>query len=70
MTISELKPWEDKTVVLHFFDGEITTARIDFIDAEHEDIIITVLQSNCRYENADRSAFAILAAHIQRVDPA
>jgi hypothetical protein len=70
MTISELKQWEDKTVVLHFFDGEITTAKIDFIDAEHEDIIITVLQSNRRYENADRSAFAVLAAQIQRVDPA
>ena len=70
MTISELKPWEDRTVVLHFFDGEITTAKIDFVDAEQEDIIITVLQSNRQYENTDRNAFAVLAAHIQRVDPA
>ena len=70
MTIGELKLWEDKTVVLHFFDREITTAKIDFVDAEHEDIIITVLLSNRQYDDADRSAFAILAAHIQHVDPA
>lgn len=69
MTISELKPWQDKTVVLHLFDGEITTAKVDFVDAEYGDIIVTVLASSRHYENADKSAFAIPAAHIQQVDP-
>jgi hypothetical protein len=35
MTIIELKTWQDKTVVLHLHDGEITTAKIDFVDEEY-----------------------------------
>jgi hypothetical protein len=70
MTTGDLKPWEDKTVVLHLYDGEITTAKVDFIDAEYEDVIVTVLASNRHYERAKERAFAIRAADIQRIDPA
>jgi hypothetical protein len=70
MTISELQPWKDMTVILHLLDGEIATAKVDFVDAEYEDIIVTVLASNRQYEKADKSAFAIRAADIERVDPA
>ena len=47
----------------------VTTAKVDFADAEYEDIIVTVLASNRQYEKADKSAFAIRAADIERVDP-
>ena len=46
MTITELKPYEDKTVILHLHDGEIATAKIAFVDAEYEDIIVDILQTN------------------------
>jgi hypothetical protein len=68
MTIDELKPWQEKTVVLHLYDGEITTAKVDFVDAEYEDIIVSVLTSNRHYERPGELALAIRAAEIQRID--
>lgn len=69
MTISELKIWQDRTVVLHLHDGEITTAKIDFVDEEYEDIIVTVLTSNRHYEQPSDRAFSIRASDIERIDP-
>ncbi len=46
MQIAELKPYEDKTVILHLRDGEISTAKIVFVDAEYEDIIVDIVQTN------------------------
>jgi hypothetical protein len=46
MKIAELKPYEDKTVILHMRNGEITTAKIAFVDAEYEDIIVDIVQTN------------------------
>jgi hypothetical protein len=57
MTIDELKPWQEKTVVLHLYDGEITTAKVDFVDAEYEDIIVSVLTSNRHLRAARRTSF-------------
>jgi hypothetical protein len=69
MTIDELKPWQEKTVVLHLYDGEVTTAKVDVVDAEYEDIIVSVLTSNRHYERPRELArFAIRAADIQRID--
>ena len=70
MTIDELKPWQDKTVVLHFYDGQITTAKVEFVDVEHEDIIVSVLSSNRHYERPKEQAFEILAADIEHLVPA
>ncbi len=46
MKITELKPYENKTVILHLLDGEIATAKIAFVDAEYEDIIVEIIQTN------------------------
>ena len=67
MTMTELKSWQEKTVVLHLFDGEVTTAKIHFVDEEYEDIIVTVLTSNRHYEQLGKAAFTIRAADIERV---
>jgi hypothetical protein len=70
MTLDELKPWEDRVVVLHLHDGEVTTARVDFVDSEYEDIIVTVLSSNRDYMRPDQQAFTIAAADVASIDPA
>jgi hypothetical protein len=46
MTIAELKPFEDKTMILHLRDGERATAKIAFVDAEYEDIVVDILDTN------------------------
>jgi hypothetical protein len=46
MKITEFKPYEDNTVILHMREGEIATAKIAFVDAEYEDIIVDVVQMN------------------------
>jgi hypothetical protein len=41
MTIAEITPpYLDKTVILRLPDGEITTAKIAFVDNGYEDIIV------------------------------
>ena len=46
MKITEVKPYEDRTVILHLRDGEIATAKIAFVDAEYEDIIVDIVRTN------------------------
>jgi hypothetical protein len=46
MTVAELKPFEDEIVTLHLRDGEIATAKIAYVDAEYQDIIVDVLSTN------------------------
>jgi hypothetical protein len=70
MTIDDLKPWQDKVVVLCLRDGEVTTAKVDFVDSEYEDIIVTVLASNRHYERPAERAFAIAAADISSISDA
>ena len=70
MTIDELRPWQDRMVVLYLHDGEITTAKIDFVDAEYDYIIVSVMTSNREYVQPEKNAFTIRAADIQRIDPA
>jgi hypothetical protein len=67
MTIDDLKFWQNKVVVLSLRDGEITTAKVDFVDLEYEDIIVTVLVSNRKYEQPSERAFAIAAADISSI---
>lgn len=70
MTVDELKIWEDKIVVFSLRDGEVTTAKVDFVDREHEDIIVTVLSSNRFYDRPSEQAFAIAAADITSIQEA
>jgi hypothetical protein len=46
MNISELKQYEDKIAVLTLSDGEITKAKILFVDSEYEDIVVDVISTN------------------------
>ena len=46
MTIAELEPYQDKTVVLHLHDGEIATVKIAYVDAEYEDIVVDIFHTN------------------------
>ena len=46
MTIAELRPYQDKTVILHLHDGETATAKIAFVDDEYEDIIVDIIDTD------------------------
>ena len=46
INVSELKPFENRTVVAHLNDGEIATVKIAFVDAEYEDIIVDIVTTN------------------------
>jgi hypothetical protein len=45
MTIAELRPYQDKTVILNLHDGETATVKIAFVDAD-EDIIVDLINTN------------------------
>lgn len=46
MTIAELRPYQDKTVILNLHDGEIATVKIALVDADHEDIIVDIVHTS------------------------
>jgi hypothetical protein len=46
MIITELKPYQDKTVILNLNDGERVTAKISYVDTEYEDIIVDILHTS------------------------
>jgi hypothetical protein len=66
MTITELTHYEDKVAILHLRDGEIVTARIVLVDAEYEDIIVDIINTNRpgQYKGPDNSAYTISASDI------
>jgi hypothetical protein len=69
MTITELRPFQDQTVILRLRDGEIATAKIAFVDAEYEDIVVDIVQTNRpeQYKGPPDSAYTIRAADIASV---
>lgn len=69
MTIAEIKPYQDKTVILTLSDGEIATAKIAFVDAEYEDIVVDVIRTNRPETYRDsNSAYTIAAADLVSVE--
>jgi hypothetical protein len=68
MTIEELRPNQDATVVLHLRDGEIATVRIVYVDAEYGDIMVDVIQSNREYKRPEGSAYTITASEVVSVN--
>ncbi len=68
MRISDLKEYLDKTITLRMTDGEIVTARVDFIDEEHQDIIVEVLESTRSQPYNPACAYAIAAADIMSAE--
>ena len=69
MTITELREFEEATVVLYLSDGEVLRARISFVDLEYEDIIVDVLQTNRpeHYKNP-KASYTVRASDIASVD--
>jgi hypothetical protein len=61
MTFLEVRPYQDKIVILDLSDGEITKAKILFADAEYGDIVVDIITTNRpeRYRRDTKSAFAI-----------
>jgi hypothetical protein len=57
MTIAEITPYLDKTVILRLSDGEITTAKIAFVDNEYEDIIVPTTSYPGRLEGRNLLAY-------------
>jgi hypothetical protein len=70
MTVAELKPYQDKTVVLRFWNGEIATVKIDFVDAEYEDIIVDIINTNRRdrYAGPSNAVYAVPVVQIASVE--
>jgi len=70
MTVAELKPYQGKTVVLRFWNGEIATAKIDFVDAEYEDVIVDIISTNRRdrYTGPSNALYAFPVAQIASVE--
>jgi hypothetical protein len=65
MRIEDLKHFVDRTVTLRMTDGEITKAKVDFVDEEREEVIAAVLESSCseRYR-APCAVHTFAAGHI------
>jgi hypothetical protein len=57
MTIAEITPYLDKTVILRLSNGEITTAKIAFVDNEYEDIIVPTTSYPGRLEGRNLLAY-------------
>lgn len=71
MKITELKPYEDRTVILHLRDGEIATAKIAFVDAEYEDVIVDIVETNrpdAYQKPIGSSAFAIRLSDLDFIE--
>jgi hypothetical protein len=45
--INDLKRFVDTTVTLRMQNGEITKAKVNFVDEESEDIVAVVVESSC-----------------------
>ena len=69
MTIAEVRPYQDKTVILKLSDGEITTAKIAFVDVEDEGIVVDIISTNRpdNYRHSD-AAYAIAAADLVSIE--
>jgi hypothetical protein len=70
MTIAELRPYQDKTVVLNLHDGEIATVKIAFVDGEYEDIVVDIVHTTrpAQYKWSTKSAYTIRASDIASAD--
>ena len=71
MKITEVKPYEGKTVILHLRDGETATAKIAFVDAEYEDIIVDIVQTNrpeIYQKPVGSSAFAVQLSDLELIE--
>lgn len=64
MTISELKPYVDKTLTLRLTDGEVAKVRVVWFSEEYEDIIADVLESTRSQPYDPSCAYTFAAADI------
>jgi hypothetical protein len=46
MTVEELTPYQNKSVILHLNDGEIAQAKVVFVFTEYEDMVVDIITTN------------------------
>jgi hypothetical protein len=46
MTITELTPYQNKSVILRLNDGEIAKAKVVFVFAEYEDMVVDIITTD------------------------
>jgi hypothetical protein len=64
MTLSDLRPFLDKTVTLCMIDGEIAKVTVCMVDEEYDDLIVEILETSCPERYRDDSAYTFAAADI------
>ena len=71
MTIAELRPYQDRTVILTLTDGETTTCTVALVDGEYEDIIVNIIHTSKpdNYRRAD-AAYTIAARDVASIQQA
>lgn len=71
--IDILKENDNKTVILHLYDGEIVRAKVLFVSDSEKDVIVDLISSSAieRYEKSDvQPAFQYAFSDIDWVEPA
>jgi small nuclear ribonucleoprotein (snRNP)-like protein len=69
MTLSDLKHFLDKTVILRMTNGETATARVRGIDEEYDNLIVVVLETSTPERHPGRvAAYIIAASHIESAE--
>jgi hypothetical protein len=46
MTVAELTPYQNKSVILRLNDGEIAKAKVVFVFTEYEDMVVDIITTN------------------------
>lgn len=46
MTVEELTPYQNKSVLLHLKNGEIARAKVVFVFAEYEYMVVDIVNTN------------------------
>lgn len=69
MITQDLKSFHNRTVVIHFRDGEIATARLTCAAENCEDVMIDVLGTSCpgSYDGPVHCSYIVPAAEILSV---
>jgi hypothetical protein len=62
MTLSDLKQFLDKTVMLRMTDGETAKVKVRVVDEEYDDLIVDVLETSAPQRYRDLSAAYTFAA--------
>ena len=70
MTIEQLQQFLDSKVILRLSDGEILTARINFVDVEYEDVIVDVVETSnpSKYRGPKNAVYTVKAGDVVSIE--